>query len=148
MLAGKNKSDVHLEHWRNFVSDCREVVGAVKPWIATGRLTRVAGLVMESVGLKLAVGSSCIVELPGGQSIDAEVVGFSGDRLFLMPSTDVYGLTPGARVVPIETRELVTPQPRATMARKRRAEDRARQVNVGPALLGRVVDGAGRPLDG
>ena len=147
MLAGENKPDVHLEHWRNFVSDCREVLSAVKPWIPTGRLTRVAGLVMESVGLKLAVGSSCIVELPGGLSVDAEVVGFSGDRLFLMPSTDVYGLTPGARVVPIETGELVTPKPRATMLRKRRAEDRARQVIVGPELLGRVVDGAGRPLD-
>ncbi|MBI5750928.1 MAG: flagellar protein export ATPase FliI [Hydrogenophilales bacterium] len=147
MLPGENKQDVHLEHWRNFVSDCREVVNATKPWIPTGRLTRVAGLVMEAVGLKLAVGSSCIVELPGGLSVDAEVVGFSGDRLFLMPSTDVYGLTPGARVIPIETGELATPKPRATMARKRRAEDRARQVIVGPELLGRVVDGAGRPLD-
>ncbi|MBT9614150.1 MAG: flagellar protein export ATPase FliI [Burkholderiales bacterium] len=147
MLPGENKQDVHLEHWRNFVSDCQEVVGAVKPWISTGRLTRVAGLVMEAVGLKLAVGSGCIVELPGGLSVDAEVVGFSGDRLFLMPSTDVYGLTPGARVVPIESVELATPKPRATMTRKRRAEDRARQVVVGPELLGRVVDGAGRPLD-
>ncbi len=147
MPLGENKTDVHLEHWRNFVSDCREVVGAVKPWIPTGRLTRVAGLVMESVGLKLAVGSGCVVELPGGPSVDAEVVGFSGDRLFLMPSTDVYGLTPGARVVPIESIELARPKPRATMARKRRAEDRARQVVVGPELLGRVVDGAGRPLD-
>ena len=147
MLPGENKQDVHLEHWRNFVSDCREVVKATKPWIPTGRLTRVAGLVMEAVGLKLAVGSSCIVELPGGLSVDGEVVGFSGDRLFLMPSTDVYGLTPGARVIPIETGELTTPKPRATMARKRRAEDRARQVIVGPELLGRVVDGAGRPLD-
>ena len=101
MLPGENKQDVHLEHWRNFVSDCREVVNATKPWIPTGRLTRVAGLVMEAVGLKLAVGSSCIVELPGGLSVDAEVVGFSGDRLFLMPSTDVYGLTPGARVIPV-----------------------------------------------
>ena len=147
MLPGENKPDIHLEHWRNFVSDCREVVNATKPWIPTGRLTRVAGLVMEGVGLKVAVGSSCLVELPGGLSVDAEVVGFSGDRIFLMPSTDVYGLTPGARVIPTETSELATPKPRATMARKRRAEDRARQVVVGPELLGRVVDGAGRPLD-
>jgi len=148
MLPGENKPDIHLEHWRNFVSDCREVVNATKPWIPTGRLTRVAGLVMEGVGLKVAVGSSCLVELPGGLSVDAEVVGFSGDRIFLMPSTDVYGLTPGARVIPTETSELATPKPRATMARKRRAEDRARQVVVGPEMLGRVVDGAGRPLDG
>jgi len=147
MSPGANNPDEHIEHWRNFVSDCRDVVNNVKPWIPTGRLTRVAGLVMEAVGIKLAVGSSCLVQLPGGLSVDAEVVGFSGDRLFLMPSTDVYGLTPGARVVPMETSELATPKPRATMVRKRRAEDRARQVIVGPELLGRVVDGAGRPLD-
>jgi flagellum-specific ATP synthase len=148
MLPGENKDDTHLEHWRNFVSDCCDVVSAVRPWIPIGRLTRVAGLVMEAVGLKLAVGSSCIVELPGGLTVEAEVVGFSGDRLFLMPSTDVYGLTPGARVIPIETSTLAVPKPRATMIRKRRAEDRARQVIAGPELLGRVVDGAGRPLDG
>jgi len=140
--------DEHIEHWRNFVSDCGDVVNATKPWVATGRLTRVAGLVMEAVGIKLAVGSSCLVQLPSGLAVDAEVVGFSGDRLFLMPSTDVYGLTPGAKVIPIETSELATPKPRATMIRKRRAEDRARQVIVGPELLGRVVDGSGRPLDG
>lgn len=148
MPLGENKPDEHLEHWRNFVSDCRDVVQAVKPWVATGRLTRVAGLVMEAVGIKLAVGSSCLVQLPTGLAVDGEVVGFSGDRLFLMPSTDVYGLTPGARVIPIESQALATPKPRATMVRKRRAEDRARQVIVGPELLGRVVDGAGRPLDG
>ena len=147
MPSGANKPDIHLEHWRNFVGDCRDVVNSVRPWIQTGRLTRVAGLVMEAVGLKLAVGSSCIVELPSGLTVDAEVVGFSGERLFLMPSTDVYGLTPGARVTPIDPGELSTPKPRATVIRKRRAEDRARQVVVGPELLGRVVDGAGRPLD-
>ncbi len=147
MLPGVNNEDSHLDHWRNFVADCRDVVNGVKPWIPSGRLTRVAGLVMEAVGLKLAVGSSCIVELPGGLTVDAEIVGFAGDKLFLMPSTDVYGLTPGARVIPIETSELATPKPRGTLIRKRRAEDRARQVIVGPALLGRVVDGAGRPLD-
>ena len=133
MPPGENKPDEHLEHWCNFVSDCRDVVQAVKPWVATGRLTRVAGLVMEAVGIKLAVGSSCLVQLPTGLAVDGEVVGFSGDRLFLMPSTDVYGLTPGARVIPIESQALATPKPRATMVRKRRAEDRARQVIVGPA---------------
>ena len=147
MPPGENNAGEHLEHWRNFVSDCRDVVHAATPWVATGRLTRVAGLVMEAVGIKLAVGSSCLVQLPTGLAVDGEVVGFSGERLFLMPSTDVYGLTPGARVIPIESNVLTIPKPRATMVRKRRAEDRARQVIVGPELLGRVVDGAGRPLD-
>jgi len=138
----------HLDHWLGFVRNCREVVVAAKPLLVTGRLTRVAGLVMEAVGLKLAVGASCVVELPNGLSVDAEVVGFSGESLFLMPSTDVYGLAPGARVIPIETGELQAPRPRGMTHKRRRAEDRARQVVVGPELLGRVVDGAGRALDG
>ncbi|MEO8629123.1 MAG: flagellum-specific ATP synthase FliI, partial [Betaproteobacteria bacterium] len=68
----------------------------------SGRLTRVAGLVMEAVGLKMPVGNSCFILTPAGQRVDAEVVGFSGERLFLMPSTDIYGLKPGALVVPID----------------------------------------------
>ncbi|MEO1765857.1 flagellar protein export ATPase FliI [Thiobacter aerophilum] len=140
--------DNALAHWQAFLRDCQDVVRATKPWAMTGRLTRVAGLVMEAVGLKLAVGSSCLVELPNGLTVDAEVVGFSGERLFLMPSTDVYGLVPGARVIPVESSELQVPRPRDSLIRRRRAEDRARQVAVGPELLGRVVDGAGRPLDG
>ncbi|MDH4133863.1 MAG: flagellar protein export ATPase FliI, partial [Gammaproteobacteria bacterium] len=64
---------------------------------------------------------------PGHAEIEAEVVGFAGDKLYLMPTSDVRGLTPNARVIP-------TPQ--------------VSVAHVGEALLGRVVDGAGRPLDG
>ncbi|MCL6555248.1 MAG: flagellar protein export ATPase FliI [Burkholderiales bacterium] len=148
MQTGTTEEKDLLEHSRTFLRDCREVVAAVRPWAMSGRLTRVAGLVMEAVGLKLAVGASCVVELPNGLSVDAEVVGFAGDRLFLMPSTDVYGLVPGARVIPVEGHVLARPRPGSPLIRRRRAEDRARQVMVGPELLGRVVDGAGRPLDG
>ena len=88
------------ENWQNHLQNCREIVEGNPPWVVTGRLTRVTGLVMEAVGLKLAVGSSCIVSMPDGHDVEAEVVGFSGERLLLMPSTDVYGLTPGAKVTP------------------------------------------------
>ncbi len=107
---------------------------------ATGKL------VMEATGLKLAVGSGCSVELPNGSSVDAEVVGFSGDKLFLMPANDVYGLVPGAKVVPVE---IAQPLPRngSGIRPRRRGSDRAKHIPVGDALLGRVLDGAGRPLD-
>jgi len=95
--------DVSSERWNGFLQECSETVSTVSPWLLTGRLTRVAGLVMEAVGLKLAVGGSCTVHLPDGHDVDAEVVGFSGEKLFLMPSTDVYGLVPGARVTPVDT---------------------------------------------
>lgn len=136
------------ERWNDFLQECGETVATVNPWLLTGRLTRVAGLVMEAVGLRLAVGGSCRVHLPDGQDVDAEVVGFSGEKLFLMPSTDVYGLTPGARVIPLDTPVHRVPgQKGGTVHVRRRSEDRVRQVQVGNALLGRILDGAGRPLD-
>jgi flagellum-specific ATP synthase len=131
----------------NYLRDCQEAVGQVMPWRTSGRLTRVAGLVMEASGLKLATGVSCRVVMPGGQQVDAEVVGFSGERLFLMPSTDVYGLAPGAQVELSSSCSFDPPHISKPYVRRRRIEDRIRQVAVGPELLGRVIDGAGRPLD-
>ncbi|MDP2828832.1 MAG: flagellar protein export ATPase FliI [Sulfuricellaceae bacterium] len=136
-----------IENWRAYLKQCQSTIEVMPPVVLTGRLTRVTGLVMEAVGLKLAVGSSCLVSLPEGHHVEAEVVGFSGDRLLLMPSTDVYGLVPGAKVTALVTR--VPPVPGAPFfsPRQRRIEDRAKHVPVGDKLLGRVLDGAGRPLD-
>lgn len=130
-----------------YLRDCQEAVAQIVPWRSGGRLTRVAGLVMEASGLKLATGVSCRVVMPGGQQVDAEVVGFSGERLFLMPATDVYGLAPGARVDVSSACGFESPSIHKPYTRRRRVEDRIRQVAVGPELLGRVIDGAGRPLD-
>jgi flagellum-specific ATP synthase len=48
------------------------------------------------------VGAACTVPLPAGGKIEAEVVGFEGDKLFLMPQSDVEGVVPGTRVFPVE----------------------------------------------
>ena len=130
-----------------YLRDCQEAISQGTPWRATGRLTRVAGMVMEASGLKLATGVSCKVVMPGGQQVDAEVVGFSGERIYLMPSTDVYGLAPGAVVEVATVCGFDPPCMNKPFSRRRRIEDRIRQVAVGPELLGRVIDGAGRPLD-
>jgi flagellum-specific ATP synthase len=130
-----------------YLRDCQEAVCQIMPWRVTGRLTRVAGLIMEASGLKLATGVSCRVIMAGGQQVDAEVVGFSGERLYLMPSTDVYGLGPGATVETAAVCGFEPPRINKPYYRRRRIEDRIRQVAVGPELLGRVIDGAGRPLD-
>jgi flagellum-specific ATP synthase len=130
-----------------FLRDCQEAIANVSPWRITGRLTRVAGLVMEASGIKLATGVSCRVSMPGAQQVDAEVVGFHGERLYLMPATDIYGLAPGAVVEPLESCPYSFPHIYKPFIRRRRIEDRIRQVAVGPEMLGRVVDGAGRPLD-
>jgi flagellum-specific ATP synthase len=132
--------------WREFLRQCHDRVEDAVPYQLAGHLTRINGLVMEAAGLRLPLGSGCRILGPGGAVVEAEVVGFSGERLFMMPNEDAYGLSPGARVVPLES---FPPLPRvgAVAAPRRRAFDRSKQMPVGEALLGRVVDGNGRPLD-
>ncbi len=92
-----------------------------------GTLARVVGLTLEARGIMAPVGSQCIVEGTGGRQIEAEVVGFHDDTLYLMPFHDAAGVAPGAAV---------------------RLAGNASTVMLGDALLGRVVDGLCRPLDG
>lgn len=92
----------------------------------SGRITRLIGLTLEAVGLKVALGDYCKIEVTKGQFSEAEVVGFSGDRIYLMPLFSVEGLQPGARVIPQRTGSLVP---------------------VGFGLLGRVINGIGQPID-
>ncbi|EEX36668.1 flagellar protein export ATPase FliI [Vibrio metschnikovii] len=94
--------------------------------VASGKLVRVVGLTLEATGCRAPIGSLCKVDTMSGE-MEAEVVGFSGDSLFLMPSEQVNGILPGAKVTPL-TEE-------AGLA-------------VGMELLGRVIDGVGNPLDG
>jgi len=104
---------------RNKVSETRTVV-------VEGMLKRVAGLTLEAVGCQMRIGSRCKVLNADAGAVEAEVVGFSGDRVYLMPVGDLRGVQPNARVVPMA---------------------RAPNIPVGAGLLGRVLDGEGRPLD-
>jgi flagellum-specific ATP synthase len=135
-----------LAAWRDFLAACREQASGASPFQLSGRLTRINGLVMEASGLKLSLGAGCRVVAPTDGAVEAEVVGFSGEKLFMMPTEDVYGLAPGAAVVPLE---IPPPPPRlgAKNEHRRRSFDRAKHLPVGQQLLGRVVDGNGRPLD-
>ncbi|MBT8151534.1 MAG: FliI/YscN family ATPase [Gammaproteobacteria bacterium] len=93
---------------------------------AEGQVTRVVGITLEARGINAELGSRCLVQRPEGKPAEVEVVGFDGSCTFLMPLHRIDRLRPGARVVPIATDT---------------------QVPVGEALLGRVVDGIGVPLD-
>jgi flagellum-specific ATP synthase len=135
-----------IGRWATYLGDCRAFLRAASPLDVTGRLTRVAGLVMEAVGLRLPVGSTCIVSQEGAGQVEAEVVGFAGEKLFLMPASDIQGLTPGARVIPVEVNQTPPAFGRPNHP-WRRNEDRTKHLPVGYGLLGRVLDGAGRPLD-
>jgi flagellum-specific ATP synthase len=134
------------EKLRDFLADCRGRVATPQPFRIAGRLTRINGLVMEASGLKLPLGSGCQVEAPDGGMVEAEVVGFNGEKLYMMPTEDAYGLAPGAHVLPMEI-VLPPPKPGQPSAARRRNLDRAKHLPVGSQLLGRVVDGNGRPLD-
>ena len=92
-----------------------------------GSLNRMIGLTLEAVGCQASIGDCCDVIANDGSRVESEVVGFSGDRLYLMPTSDAHGLGPSARVIPRQG---------------------SGTVSVGPQLLGRIVDGAGQPLDG
>ncbi len=99
---------------------------AVRP-LVEGRITRLIGLTLEAVGLQVAIGDNCQIQVRPGVQVEAEVVGFSADRIYLMPLDSIDGLQPGARITPLGG---------------------AGQVDVGPGLLGRVLNGVGTPLDG
>lgn len=95
--------------------------------IREGILRRAVGLTLEAIGCEAPLGATCKVEVAGGGWVDAEVVGFAGERSYLMPSAELHGLLPNARVVP---------------------QRRRGGVQVGEGLLGRVIDSGGEPLDG
>ncbi|QRM20493.1 flagellar protein export ATPase FliI [Dechloromonas sp. TW-R-39-2] len=136
----------HSGRWQNFLENCQIAASNAQPLWPVGRLTRINGLVMEATGLKLPLGSSCQIFPLGGAPVEAEVVGFAGEKLYLMPSDDVYGLAPGAKVVAFDTPS-TPPQVGGKPPLHRRSIDRAKQAPVGEELLGRVLDGVGRPLD-
>ncbi|HEY1328090.1 MAG TPA: flagellar protein export ATPase FliI [Casimicrobiaceae bacterium] len=144
-MTGSSPSDF-ADSVSEFLGECQRRARGVASLDVRGKLTRVAGLIMETVGVKLPLGTVCLIEQRGGGSVEAEVVGFSGERLFLMPTSDISGVYPGASVRPLEPH-----QSRPRLNQKwhplRRASDYAKHLPVGDALLGRVVDGAGRPLD-
>lgn len=98
--------------------------------VVEGRLLRMVGLTLEAEGLQAAVGSRCNVINESGYhpvQVEAEVMGFSGSKVYLMPVGSLAGIAPGARVVPLP--------------------DTGR-LPMGMSMLGRVLDGAGRALDG
>jgi flagellum-specific ATP synthase len=115
------------KRWVEALVKARERMANAAEIIVEGTLNRMVGMTLEAVGCEAAVGGRCLVDTAEGKQIEAEVVGFSGDKLFLMPTGDIRGVMPGARVIPIHSES---------------------SAMVGDELLGRVLDGAGRPLDG
>ena len=93
----------------------------------TGQVTKVVGLLIESRGPNVAIGDFCEVTARNGRQIRTQVIGFRDGHVLAMPLEEVDGLQLGDTVS------------------ARRADAR---VEVGPGLLGRVIDGFAKPIDG
>jgi FliI/YscN family ATPase len=103
-------------------------LGTVPRLAEYGKVTRVVGLVIEAAGLDVGLGELCrVTALTGDRSVLAEVVGFHEKGVLLMPLGEMDGLHPGSAVRPL---------------------GRSFGVDVGPGLLGRVLNGLGHPIDG
>jgi len=140
-----------LDRWKIQLQIGSIRADSIDPWLVSGRITRAAGLVLHATGLRLPVGAVCRIEIAPGHDhwADAEVVGFDGHTLYLMPQTDISGLPPGARVVPTEPIvQRPIPLPRKAELNGHAKPVLGRHLPVGNVLLGRVLDGAGQPLDG
>jgi flagellum-specific ATP synthase len=116
----------------NFARRLADYQGAVrltaKP-VLEGRLLRMVGLTLEAEGLRVALGSRCVVINDDSYQplqVEAEVMGFSAGKVYLMPVGSLAGIAPGARVVPLAD---------------------SGRLPMGASMLGRVLDGVGRALD-
>ena len=132
--------------WQDFLQNARASVERDSTLEVRGTLTRLAGLVLEATGIRMPVGSQCVVTMKSRPSVLAEVVGFSGDRAFLMPAGDVHGLSSGASVAPAAA---YVPVPRLGEPAPVDASADAGMLRLplGEGLLGRVVDSQGIPMD-
>jgi len=111
--------EVNLENWRQKVRQAR----ILRP---TGQVVRVIGLTVEVKGIAARVGEVCDIVVPGEGNVVAEVVGFRERSTLLMPLGELRGVYPGCHVVP---------------------RGKSLAIRVSDALLGRVLDGLGHPLD-
>lgn len=129
---------------QDFLRVARERVNQPLPLTSHATLTRLTGLVLEASGLRAPVGAQCHLQMPGGDPVLAEVVGFAGDRTFLMPAGDIQGLSAGATVT--VTQPFVPPLQLGDSAAPEMGTG-VLKLPIGDGLLGRVVDSQGIPLD-
>lgn len=128
-LPVKTTDDIRTGLWDRLtrqLASAGERVTLLTPQQASGQLIKVSGLIMEVVGCRMQTGQRCLVQGNDSTAVEAEVVGFDRSTLLLMPIEYHDGLSPGAKVTPMGDNS---------------------SILVGDPLLGRIIDGAGRPLD-
>ena len=109
------------------VDEFRNFIGNMNLVQHKGRVSDVLGIIIESLGPNVPIGEYCRIRANGSGEIPCEVVGFKGDKTLLMPFGDMQGIAPGSEVI---------------------STGRPLSVMISDAIVGRVVDGLGRPIDG
>lgn len=125
---------------RGCLEAARERLRAAPRSVRSGRLLRVAGLLFEVEGLPMVIGQRACVQSSLGNYLEAECIGFNGRITYLMPIDPAQGIAPGAVVYPANTPAEIG----GAFVPVRASEP----LPLGESLLGRIVDGYGRPLDG
>ncbi|WP_106587446.1 flagellar protein export ATPase FliI [Salsuginibacillus halophilus] len=109
-------------------ADLIHEVDRLTPYKMYGRVTQVVGLTIEAKGPQAAVGELCYIHSDtNSETLQAEVVGFRGEHVLLMPLNAAVDIAPGSLV---------------------EASRRPLEIKVGTGLIGKVIDGLGRPMDG
>jgi len=109
-----------------FIQQAQQRLREARLTTPVGSVVRVAGLTVESLGPKAALGDLCHIRCSNGREISVEVVGFHNQNLILMPLDTIDGLCPGDEV---------------------RTSPQRRRVPLASGLSGRVIDALGKPLD-
>jgi flagellum-specific ATP synthase len=104
-----------------------DAVNGVMPYRVVGQVQGISGLTIEAADLALPMGAMCRIHSFGGRTSLAEVIGFQQDRTLLFPLTSIAGVARGDRIENVES---------------------APRIWCSEQLLGRVLDGFGRPMDG
>lgn len=104
----------------------KTAIDAVKPVNYLGHITQIVGLTIQSKGPQVSIGEICKIKTPD-REVETEVVGFKDSNVLLMPLSDTQGIGPGQVVY--ATGDILS-------------------VKVGPQLMGRALNGLGKPMDG
>ena len=113
-----------MSDWQ--ATDAAVAIAATPRFSVHGRVTRVIGQIVEATSLEVAVGEVCRIHVSEDAGVMAQVVGFHDRGIMLMPLGDLDGIHPGDVVVPL---------------------GRSLYAEAGDGLIGRVLNGLGRPID-
>ena len=114
------ENTIDIKKYRSFV----ESNSFVKK---TGKVSQIIGLLIESNGPGVSIGSICTIQSKNRPPVEAQVVGFRDNKTLLMPLGDIYGIAPGCII------EVTEEQP---------------SFSISSEMIGRVLDGNGKPIDG